>query len=65
MVRSALVATTVLFLGFGFWVMQESAFLIPYRRLLWETTGEALGVFAGALFVNLFAAETRSRESSS
>ena len=45
--------------------MQESAFLIPYRRLLWETHGEALGVFAGALFVNLFAAVYTVARSSS
>jgi hypothetical protein len=54
MIGNALLATSVIFLAFGFWLLQECQFLIPYRRLLWVKYGGAIALFAGALFINLF-----------
>jgi len=56
MIGNAFLATTVLFMGLGFFLLQECQFLIPYRRLLWVKYGAALMIFAAALFLNLFAA---------
>jgi hypothetical protein len=56
MIGNALLASTAIFLGVGFWLMQECQFLIPYRRLLFLKYGLALASFAVVLFLNLFAA---------
>ena len=56
MIGNALLATTVIFLALGFFLMQECQFLIPYRRLLVVKYGGAIGLFAAALFLNLFTA---------
>ncbi|MDQ6706559.1 MAG: hypothetical protein M3Z85_11355 [Acidobacteriota bacterium] len=56
MIGNALLATTVVFMGLGFFLLQECQFLIPYRRLLFLRYGAALMIFASALFLNLFAA---------
>ncbi len=56
MIANALLATSVLFLALGFFLMQECQFLIPYRRLLWEKYSGPIAIFAAVLFVNLFTA---------
>jgi hypothetical protein len=56
MIRNAILATTVILLALALYLMQECRFLIPYRRVLFSKYGANLAVFAGALFVNLFAA---------
>ena len=56
MIGNAVFATTVIFLALGIFVMQECQFLIPYRHLIFARYGSDLALFAGALFVNLFAA---------
>ncbi len=56
MIGNALLATTVVFMGLGFFLLQECQFLIPFRRLLFLRYGAALMIFASALFLNLFAA---------
>ena len=56
MVANALLATSVIFLAVAFWLLQELQFLSPYRRLIFERYSEAVLVFAGALFLNIFAA---------
>ena len=56
MIGNAIFITTVIFLAFGLFLMQECQFLIPYRRVLFVRYGEAIAFFAAALFVNLFAA---------
>ena len=55
MIANAFFATTVLMLALGLSLLGECRFLIPYRELLWERYGEAIALFAAALFVNLFA----------
>jgi hypothetical protein len=54
MIGNALLATSVIFLALGFWLLQECQFLLPYRRLLWVKYGGTMALFAGVLFVNLF-----------
>src|SRR5437763_1280689 len=56
MIGNAFLATTVIFMALGFFLLQECQFLIPYRRLLWVKYGTVLIVFAVLLFLNLFAA---------
>jgi hypothetical protein len=56
MIANALLATTVIFLALGFFLMQECQFLIPYRRLLWVKYGSVIALFAVTLFLNLFTA---------
>ena len=55
MIGNAVLATTVIFLALGMFLMQECRFLIPYRHVLFEKYGAQIGGFAAALFVNLFA----------
>jgi hypothetical protein len=54
MIANALLATSVIFLALGFWLLQECRFLIPYRSLLWVKYSGTIALFAGVLFVNLF-----------
>ena len=56
MIGNAILATTVIFVALTLFLMQECQFLIPYRHLLFVKYGAHLAVFAGVLFVNLFAA---------
>jgi hypothetical protein len=54
MIANALLATSVLFLALGFWLLGECRFLIPYQRLLWTKYGGVIAIFAGVLFINIF-----------
>ena len=56
MIANAFFVATLLLLTLGFFLLGECRFLIPYRQLLWERYGEAIALFAAALFVNLFTA---------
>ncbi|HEY1760650.1 MAG TPA: hypothetical protein VGG72_35070 [Bryobacteraceae bacterium] len=56
MIANAFFVTTILLLALGFYLLGECRFLIPYRRLLLESYGESIALFAAALFVNVFAA---------
>ncbi len=55
MIPNVFFATTVIFLAIGFFLLQECAFLIPYRTLLIEKYGRVIALYAAALFFNLFA----------
>jgi hypothetical protein len=55
MIPNVFFATTVIFLAIGFFLLQECAFLIPYRTLLIEKYGGVIALYAAALFFNLFA----------
>ncbi len=55
MIPNIFFATTIIFLAIGFLLLQECAFLIPYRSLLVNRYGAQIAAFAGLLFVNLFA----------
>jgi hypothetical protein len=56
MIANAFFVATILVMALGLYLMGEVRFLIPYRALLWERYASAIALFAGALFVNLFAA---------
>jgi hypothetical protein len=55
MLANALFATTVIFLGIGFFVLQECTFLIPYRDVILKSYCIEIVTFAAALFFNLLA----------
>lgn len=48
--------TTILFLTIAFFLLEECAFLVPYRILLLEKYGWHILAFAFVLYGNLFAA---------
>ena len=56
MIGNAVLATTVIFLALGLFLLQECRFLIPYRHVLFVKYGPSIAIFGAALFVNLFAA---------
>jgi hypothetical protein len=53
--NSAFIAAMLLLLGL-FWIGGETAFLAPYRRLLFTEYGVQIGLFLLVVFINLFAA---------
>lgn len=55
MITNVFFATTILFLTLFFWLLQECAFLIPYRNLILAKYGSVIAGFAAVLFLNLFA----------
>lgn len=55
MVTNVFFATTILFLALFIWLLQECAFLIPFRELLVEVYARYIVAYAAALFVNVFA----------
>ena len=55
MIGNAILATSVIFVALALFLMQECQFLVPYRHVLWVKYGADLTIFAGVLFVNLFA----------
>jgi hypothetical protein len=55
MITNVFFATTILFLALFFWLLQECAFLIPYRNLLLAKYASVIAGFAAVLFLNLFA----------
>ena len=55
MIPNVFLATTVIFLGIGFLLLEECGFLIPYRTLLVEKYGRVIALYGAALFFNLFA----------
>lgn len=56
MVKNALVSASTILLALLFWLLQECAFLIPYRRLIYEKYGAFVCAYAALLFLNVFAA---------
>ena len=56
MATNAFWITTLLMLALVIGLLQACTFLSPYRSLLIQRYGSAIALYAGALFVNLFAA---------
>ena len=56
MIGNALLLALTLFMAFGFLLMDRLKFLIPYRQAIFRDYGWAIGLYAGLLFANLFAA---------
>jgi hypothetical protein len=55
MIANVFFATTILFLALFFFLLEQCAFLIPYRTLLIDKYGAEIALFAAALFFNIFA----------
>jgi hypothetical protein len=55
MIASAVFITTLVFMALGILLLGECRFLIPYRHVLFGEYGSVLALFAGALFLNMFA----------
>jgi hypothetical protein len=55
MIGNALLLALVLFMAFGFMLMDRLKFLVPYRRIIFHDYGWTLGLYALVLFGNLFA----------
>ena len=51
MIANVLFATTILFIALLFFLVQECAFLIPFRRLLIEKYGSQVAVYASRRFL--------------
>ena len=56
MIANAFFVTTVIFLALGFFLVQECAFLVPWRSLLLHRYGREITVYGALLFCNLLAA---------
>jgi hypothetical protein len=56
MIGNALLLALVLFLTFGFVLMDRLKFLVPYRQAIFHECGWAMALYAVLLFGNLFAA---------
>lgn len=56
MVGNAFFAAAVICIVILLYVLQECQFLIPYRSVLVQKYSGAIALYAGVLFVNLFAA---------
>jgi hypothetical protein len=55
MIAQALVITSVVMLALFFYLLDACRFLVPYRDVLIREYGRAIAVFAGVLFLNIFA----------
>ena len=55
MIGNALLLALVLFMAFGFVLMDRLKFLVPYRQSVFHEYGWAIGLYALLLFGNLFA----------
>ena len=54
MIANVLFATAILFMALLLFLVQECAFLIPFRRLLIEKYGSQVALYAAAVFFNVF-----------
>lgn len=55
MIGNALLLALVLFMAFGFVLMDRLKFLVPYRQAIFHDYGWAIGLYGFLLFINLFA----------
>jgi Na+/phosphate symporter len=56
MVANSLFLTIAILLTFGFWLLGELKFFIPYKAVLFHEYGTVILVYLATLFLNLFAA---------
>jgi hypothetical protein len=56
MIANALLLTIAILLAYGFWLMGELKFLVPYRSILFHQYGTVILAWIAVLFVNVFAA---------
>lgn len=56
MIANAVLITVAILLAYGFWLMDQLKFLVPYKALLFHEYGPAIWASAGVLFLNIFGA---------
>ena len=56
MIANALLATTVVLLAYGFWLMDQLKFMAPYKAVLLHEYATPLLISAAVLFLNVFGA---------
>jgi hypothetical protein len=56
MVANALLITVAALLAFGFWLMGELRFLVPYKGVLFHAYAVPILTYLAALALNVFAA---------
>jgi hypothetical protein len=55
MIANALLFTIAIFLAYGFWLLDQLKFMARYKSVLFHAYGPAILIFAGVLFINVFA----------
>jgi hypothetical protein len=55
MIRTTFAVSCTIFAGFAGIVLKECAFLVPFRRLIWESYQRQIVCFSVVLFLNLCA----------
>jgi hypothetical protein len=55
MVANAILLTIAVLLAFGFTLMGELKFLIPFKLIIWRAYSTHILAYVGVLFINLFA----------
>ena len=55
MIANALLFSIAIFLAYGFWLLDQLKFMARYKSVLFHAYGPAILIFAGVLFINVFA----------
>ena len=53
MLANAVFVATLLFLAFGFWLMHELHFLVPWRSLILHGYLQSIAIYCALLFANI------------
>ena len=56
MIPNALLITIAILLAYGFWLLGELKFLVPYKTVIFDTYGTWILTTLAVLFFNLFGA---------
>jgi hypothetical protein len=56
MIANALLLTIVILLSYGFWLLDQLKFMVPYKAVLFHTYGHTLLLAVAVLFLNVFGA---------
>ena len=55
MIANALLFTIAILLAYGFWLLDQLKFMARYKSVLFQAYGPTILIFAGVLFINVFA----------
>lgn len=55
MIANALLFTIAVLLAYGFWLLDQLKFMARYKGVLFHAYGSTILIFAGLLFLNVFA----------
>ncbi len=54
MIANALLLTIAILLAYGFWLLGELKFMVPYKATIFHSYGTWISVSAAVLFANVF-----------